>query len=167
MIGLVSLSVSMVVPPQARIYAPDLFKGQTVFVTGGGTGLGLEISKGLLALGANVAIGSRGVEHHEAFLKYAEASQGSGIALELDVTSSKSVRGALDATLDAYGTVDALVNNAAGNFVMPAERMREQAWRSVLSIALDGTFLCSREFGKHMLKEGNSGQVLNIVATCA
>ena len=154
------------VPAQAAIFAPELFKGQCVFITGGGTGLGLEIAKGLLGLGASVAIGSRDTSHHQAFLEAADASPGTGFALELDVTSAASVRQAVEATVERFGRVDALVNNAAGNFIMPTERMREQAWRSVLSIALDGTFLCSREFGKQMLKQGE-GQMLNIVATYA
>ena len=77
-----------------------------------------------------------------------------------------SVKKALDATLEQFGRVDALVNNAAGNFIMPTEKMREAAWRSVMSIALDGTFLCCREFGKQMIKQGN-GQILSIVATYA
>jgi NAD(P)-dependent dehydrogenase (short-subunit alcohol dehydrogenase family) len=154
-------------PPQARTFAPDLFKDQVVFITGGGTGLGLEIARGLLALGARVAIGSRSADNHRAFLESAEALDGEGFALELDVTSSRSVREAVEATVERWGRVDALVNNAAGNFVMPTERMREQAWRSVLSIALDGTFLCSREFGKQMLDQECGGQQLNVVATYA
>lgn len=153
--------------PQIRCFAPDLFQNSVVFITGGGTGLGLEIARGLLALGARVAIGSRNPEHHAEFEAAAEDSPGEGLALELDVTSSASVRAGLEATLERWGRVDSLVNNAAGNFVMPTERMREQAWRSVLSIALDGTFLCSREFGRQMLEQEQGGHVLNIVATYA
>ena len=153
-------------PPQTRIFAPDLFSDQVIFITGGGTGMGLELSRGLVSLGANVVIGSRDPEHHKEFLAFAETSPGSGLAVPLDVTSAASVRGAIDATIEKFGRVDALVNNAAGNFIMPTEKMREQAWRSVVSIALDGTFLCSREFGKVMLKQGD-GQILSIVATYA
>ena len=162
----VVMSSQFLRPPQTSIFKDDLFKDTVVFITGGGTGMGLELSKGLVALGANVVIGSRDPQHHSDFLEFAETSPGTGLAVTLDVTSATSVRKALDITLDRYGRVDALVNNAAGNFIMPTEKMREQAWRSVLSIALDGTFLCSREFGKSMLKQGN-GQILSIVATYA
>ena len=139
-------------PTQTSIFAPDLFSDQVVFITGGGTGMGLELSRGLVSLGANVIIGSRDPQHHAEFLEFAEQASGTGTAVPLDVTSAGSVRAALDTTLEKFGRVDALVNNAAGNFIMPTEKMREQAWRSVISIALDGTFLCSREFGKQMLK---------------
>jgi NAD(P)-dependent dehydrogenase (short-subunit alcohol dehydrogenase family) len=68
---------------------------------------------------------------------------------------------------DAGGPLDILVNNAAGNFVCPAERLSERAWRAVLGIVLDGTFYCSREFGRGMLAGERGGNMLNIVATYA
>ena len=61
-------------PPQTRIFAPDLFSDQVIFITGGGTGMGLELSRGLVSLGANVVIGSRDPEHHKEFLEFAEIS---------------------------------------------------------------------------------------------
>lgn len=162
----VPIMAEYVRPPQTSIFAPDLFKDQVIFITGGGTGMGLELSCGLVSLGANVIIGSRDPTHHTEFLEFAENAPGTGMAVTLDVTSAASVRSALDTTVEKFGKVDSLVNNAAGNFIMPTEKMRESAWRSVLSIALDGTFLCSREFGKQMLKQGN-GQILSVVATYA
>jgi NAD(P)-dependent dehydrogenase (short-subunit alcohol dehydrogenase family) len=153
-------------PPAARWLPPETFRGQVAFVTGGGTGLGLEISRGLAALGAAVVIGSRRSEHHAALLSEG-AERGWTVSAEaLDVREGAAVQRALDRTLEAHGRIDILVNNAAGNFVCPSERLSERAWRAVLGIVLDGSFLCSRDFGRAMLAQG-SGQILNVLATYA
>jgi NAD(P)-dependent dehydrogenase (short-subunit alcohol dehydrogenase family) len=146
-------------------FAPDLFQGKRAFVTGGGTGLGLQISRRLAALGAHVSIASRNSEHHAAFLQEAEANGWSASAFVLDVRKLGDIA-ALVKQLREDGPIDLLVNNAAGNFVCPAERLTEGAWRAVLGIVLDGTFYCTREFGKGMIRDGG-GVMLNVVATYA
>jgi len=156
---------------------PDLFRGKSAFVTGGGTGLGLEISRGLAALGAHVVIASRNAEHHAALLTEAKANGWSVEAAVLDVRRMADVAALADrlhARLaertqgsDAPAAFDYVVNNAAGNFVCPAERLSERAWRAVLGIVLDGTFYCSREFGRAMIARKEGGAILNIVATYA
>lgn len=152
-------------PPAARWLPPATFSGQVALVTGGGTGMGLEISRGLAALGARVIVASRSQEHHMPLL--AEAAQ-RGWQVEsrtLDVREAGDVE-KLALELDEHGGIDILVNNAAGNFVCPAERLSARAWRSVLGIVLDGTFYCTRYFGRGMIARGR-GQVLNVVATYA
>ncbi|MDG1498774.1 MAG: SDR family oxidoreductase [Planctomycetota bacterium] len=146
-------------------FAPQLFQGKRVFITGGGTGLGLEISRRLASLGAHVMIGSRNKDHHESFLAEAKAEGWSASAHVLDVRKLGDIAD-LVRELTADGPVDMLVNNAAGNFVCPAERLSEGAWRAVLGIVLDGTFYCTREFGKSMIANGG-GVMLNVVATYA
>jgi NAD(P)-dependent dehydrogenase (short-subunit alcohol dehydrogenase family) len=131
-------------------------------VTGGGTGLGLEIARGLAALGAAVHIASRSSEHHAGLLQEAAAQGWSVRAHVLDVREHHAVE-RLAAELPA---LDMLINNAAGNFVCPAERLSANAWRAVLGIVLDGTFYCSKSFGRRMIEAGG-GQILNIVATYA
>jgi len=153
-------------PPAARWLPARSFAGDVAFVTGGGTGLGLEIARGLAALGASVVIASRKAEHHSAFLGEARARGWPASALVLDVREGAAVARAADEVAERHGRVDVLVNNAAGNFVVPAERMSENAWRAVVGIALDGTFLCSRAFGRKMLERG-AGRILNVVATYA
>ncbi|MFO1011409.1 MAG: SDR family oxidoreductase [Planctomycetota bacterium] len=153
-------------PHSARWLPPNSFEGQVAVVTGGGTGLGLEVSRGLAALGATVVIASRNAEHHGALLDEARAKGWRCEARVLDVREAKDVRACADAIVAAHGKVDLLVNNAAGNFVCPAERLSSNAWRAVLGIVLDGTFYCSQSFGKHMLAR-RSGQMLNVVATYA
>ena len=153
--------------PEAAGQLPaDLFADQVAVVTGGGTGLGLEISRGLCALGAEVAVLSRNTDHHAGLLEEAAERGWKAYAVAMDVREPDQVRRAKDRVLERSGRADLLVNNAAGNFVCPAERMSANAWRAVLGIVLDGTFYCSREFGKAMIAAGG-GQILNVVATYA
>jgi NAD(P)-dependent dehydrogenase (short-subunit alcohol dehydrogenase family) len=154
------------IPHSARWLPAGTFDAHVAFVTGGGTGLGLQISRGLAALGAAVVIASRSVAHHTAFLEEAAERGWKAWSTACDVREPNQVRAVVDAVLERHGQVDILVNNAAGNFVCPAERLSANAWRAVLGIVLDGTFYCSRDFGKAMIARG-SGQILNIVATYA
>jgi len=145
---------------------PASFEGRTVVVTGGGTGLGLEISRAFAALGATVVVPSRSAENQRAFLDEAKARGWSAAGYEVDVREPDRVRDLAARIADEHGPADVLVNNAAGNFVCPAERMSANAWRAVLGIVLDGTFYCSKEFGKQMIA-GEGGAICNIIATYA
>jgi NAD(P)-dependent dehydrogenase (short-subunit alcohol dehydrogenase family) len=144
----------------------DEFRGQVAVVTGGGTGLGLEISRGLAARGATVVVLSRNAEHHRALAEEGARRGWSVSARSVDVRESPAVQKAAAEVLERHGAVDVLVNNAAGNFVCPAERLSANAWRAVLGIVLDGTFYCSRDFGRAMIAR-KRGQILNVVATYA
>ncbi|MCP3914863.1 MAG: SDR family oxidoreductase [bacterium] len=144
----------------------DTFAGEVVLVTGGGTGLGLEISRGLCALGANVVIASRNAEHHTALLDEARERGWSAEARSLDVREPDRVRETVEAIVERHGRIHHLVNNAAGNFVCPAERLSANAWRAVLGIVLDGTFYCSKFVGRNMI-ENTGGSMLNVIATYA
>ena len=73
----------------------------------------------------------------------------------------------VDQTVTQYGGVDILVNNAAGNFIVPAEKLSVNGWRAVVGIVLDGTFYCSREVGLRMIAKGRGGAMLNILAAYA
>jgi NAD(P)-dependent dehydrogenase (short-subunit alcohol dehydrogenase family) len=143
-----------------------VFAGQLALVTGGGTGLGLQISRGLCAAGAKVVIASRNEEHHEGLLEEARREGWQAEAIVLDVREPDQVERAAIELGERCGPLDLLVNNAAGNFLCPAERLSARAWRSVLGIVLDGTFFCSRSFGRGMI-ERRRGKILNIVATYA
>ena len=153
-------------PPAARWLPADTFRGEVAVVTGGGTGLGLEVARGLAALGATVVIASRTAAHHAALLDEARERGWSCSARLLDVRDTAAVRATAEAIVAAHGKVDILVNNAAGNFVCPTERLSANAWRAVLSIVLDGTFYCSQHFGRAMIA-ARRGQILNVVATYA
>jgi NAD(P)-dependent dehydrogenase (short-subunit alcohol dehydrogenase family) len=142
------------------------FEAQVALVTGGGTGLGLELTRGLAALGAQVIIASRNPTHHRAAIDEARARGWRVDAIALDVREPVAVERAAAELVSRFGRVDILINNAAGNFLCPAERLSSRAWRSVLGIVLDGTFYCSRYVGRSMI-EARRGQILNIVATYA
>jgi len=150
----------------ARWLPPGCLEGHKAVVTGGGTGLGLEITRGLAALGAEVAILSRDPGHHAGALEEAAARGWSIRSHALDVREPDEVRRAAEWLEKDWGSVDILVNNAAGNFVCPTERLSANAWRAVLGIVLDGTFYCSRHFGRAMIRQKRGG-ILNIVATYA
>lgn len=153
-------------PSAASWLRKDAFEGRTALVTGGGTGLGLEISRGLAALGAHVVIASRNPDHQQGFLDEARARGWSAEAEVLDVREDGEVRRVVDGVAQRRGRIDLCVNNAAGNFVCPAERLSHNAWRTVLGIVLDGTFSVSRHAGRHMIQQG-AGSILNVVATYA
>ncbi|MBL8862646.1 MAG: SDR family oxidoreductase [Planctomycetes bacterium] len=142
------------------------FADEVAVVTGGGTGLGLEVSRGLARRGATVVIASRNAAHHAPLLEEARAHGWRVEAEIVDVREAASVRAAAERVLARHGRVDMLVNNAAGNFVCPAERLSSNAWRAVLGIVLDGTFWCSQAFGRAMI-ERRQGRILNVVATYA
>jgi len=153
-------------PASARWLPGGTFADQVAVVTGGGTGLGLEIARGLAALGATTVVASRSPEHHVALLEEAVERGWRVEAEQLDVREPDAVRRCADSVAERHGRVDVLVNNAAGNFVCPAERLSAKGWRAVLGIVLDGTFYCSKEFGRRMI-ERRSGRILNVVATYA
>jgi len=153
-------------PGAAQWLPADTFRGEVVLVTGGGTGLGLEISRGFAALGATVVIASRSTDHHGEFLEEAQSRGWEAEGLALDVREAPEVRKAVEGVVERHGRLHHLVNNAAGNFVCPTERLSTNAWRSVLGIVLDGTFHCSKYAGRHMLSEGG-GTMLNVIATYA
>ena len=158
----------MNLPPvlQAQWLPSGTFKDEIVLVTGGGTGLGLQISRGLAQLGAHVIVASRTPAHHAPFLEEAEQRGWSVESLALDVRDAPACQSLIDDIVERHGRIDHLVNNAAGNFVCPSHRLSANAWRAVLSIVLDGTFYCSKYAGRHMLKAGKGTQ-LNVVATYA
>ncbi|MEW6073955.1 MAG: SDR family oxidoreductase [Planctomycetota bacterium] len=145
---------------------PATFAGRHAVVTGGGTGLGLAISRGLAARGAAVTILSRDPAHHAAFLAEGRERGWTATAVAADVRDAGAVERAAREVLARSGRADILVNNAAGNFVCPTARLSANAWRAVLGIVLDGTFYCSREFGRAMIEAGG-GSILNVVATYA
>lgn len=143
------------------------FAGQTVMVTGGGTGLGKAIAAEFARLGAKIAIVSRGEAHRQAGLDAVQAVGAEAIAVFCDIRQPESVAEAFDATEAALGLPDVLVNNAAGNFPAPAEDLSPNGWRTVVDIVLNGTFYCSREFGRRHISAATPGNMVNIGAAYA
>jgi NAD(P)-dependent dehydrogenase (short-subunit alcohol dehydrogenase family) len=146
---------------------PGTFDHSTVFVTGGGTGLGLAIATEFARLGANLVIASRKPEHLEAGTAALRSIGAEVLALECDIRDADSISAAFDAATTAFGLPQVLINNAAANFPVPAEEMSPNAWRTVVDITLNGTFFCSREFGRRHLGAGSTASIINIGATYA
>ncbi|MGV3639982.1 MAG: SDR family NAD(P)-dependent oxidoreductase, partial [Adhaeribacter sp.] len=118
--------------------------GKVLIVTGGGTGLGLSMSRCFLQLGARVVIASRRLEVLQASAAALEQeTNGQVLALACDVRNYEEVEAMLASTLDHFGQVDGLVNNAAGNFVSPTERLSHKAFDVVTDIVLKGSYNCT------------------------
>ena len=136
-------------------------------VTGGGTGIGKVIARTLASAGAKVVIASR---KKEVLDVVAAAYQAEGLtvrAIPTDIRDPAQVDAMIQGTLDAFGRVDVLVNNAAGNFVCQAEELSPTGFRTVLDIVLNGTFLCSRAAARHWLGKSLPGSIVNVIATYA
>ncbi len=147
--------------------AAGAFDGQAVVVTGGGTGLGRAIAVEFARLGASVAILSRGEEHRAAGVTAIEAVGARALAVACDIRQPDQIAAAFDAVESELGLPTTLVNNAAGNFPVPAEDLSPNGWRTVVDIVLNGTFFCSREFGRRHIAAGAPGSILNIGASYA
>lgn len=154
-------------PGENQVTGRSGLEGRVALITGGGTGLGLEIARTLSRRGAWVAIASRSPEHLEAGRKTLEAGGANALTLPCDVRDAHAVRRTIRQVEENLGSLDIMVNNAAGNFVRPSEELPERAFANVVDIVLNGTFYCSRAAGRAMIARGKGGVILNIVATYA
>lgn len=147
------------------MFTPDTLANHCVLVTGGGSGLGLDMARTFAQHGAKVVICGR---RQETLTQAAAQAHQQSLHLETyrcDVREREAVT-QMYSDLEARGyVVSALVNNAAGNFLSATEDLSENAFRTVLEIVLHGTFNCSQEFGKRRISQGASGTILNIVTT--
>jgi NAD(P)-dependent dehydrogenase (short-subunit alcohol dehydrogenase family) len=144
-------------------------KNNVIVVTGGGSGLGKAMTTYFLELGAKVVITSRNLEKLEKVkLELEEKTGGSVLAVKCDVRNYSEVEQVLAKTLEKFGKVDGLLNNAAGNFISPTERLSANAFDTVIDIVLKGSKNCTLAFGKHWIKTKQSkSTILNIVTTYA
>ena len=143
----------------------DLFRltGKTAIVTGGGRGLGAQIAKGFAEAGANVVLCSRNVEACIEMSKELEALGVRSIGLACDVTNQKDVKKVVEETMKIFGTIDILVNNSGATWGAPVVDMSYEAWKKVMDVNVNGTFLMSQEVGKIMIEQEN-GKIINIAS---
>lgn len=150
------------------MFEPGLLRDKVVLVTGGGTGLGRSMSTRFLELGAKVAITSRKEEViNQAAKEMMEQTGGEVLAVACDVREPHAVKAMVDAVEGRFGQIDVLLNNAAGNFISPTERLSHRAFDIVLNIVLHGTVYCTLEVGKRWIEKGQKGTMLNIATTYA
>ena len=152
-----------------KMLRDDALKGKVIVVTGGGSGLGKAMTKYFLELGAHVAITSRDLEKLKNTAKELETeTRGTCLPIQCDVRHYEEVENMLQEVLKTFGKVDVLLNNAAGNFISPTERLSANAFDTVIDIVLKGTKNCTLAFGKHWIDtKQKSSTVLNIVTTYA
>jgi NAD(P)-dependent dehydrogenase (short-subunit alcohol dehydrogenase family) len=146
------------------MFAPELLKDQVAVITGGGTGIGLAIARRLGTLGARIVIASRQSENLEHGWHSLRESGIDALAVQLDVRKIEQVDEMVLRTVKHYGSLDILVNNAAGNFVCRAEALSPNGWDAVIGIVLNGSFYCSRAVGQYMIARKRGGSIVSILA---
>ena len=148
-------------------FRPDLLKGKTTIITGGGTGLGRSMALRLAGLGARVAVLGRRPEPLQETARAIREAGGVAAGFPCDVRDPAAVQAAFDAAETELGPANQLVNNAAGNFLSPTEDLSPNAFHSVVQIVLYGSFHCTTELGRRLIARKEKGEVLAITTTYA
>src|SRR5690606_1217524 len=146
----------------------DSLKGRTIIVTGGGTGLGRSMSKYFLQLGANVVITSRKLDVLEkTATELSDETGGKVLPVACDIRKYDEIENLMKRVEAEFGELHAVLNNAAGNFISPTERLSHRAFDIVVDIVLKGTYYMTLAAGKNWINNKQPGVFLNIVTTYA
>ena len=148
------------------MFNDNLLENKTIIITGGGTGLGKSMARRFGELGANLVISGRRNEVLEETANEFSKSGVNVLTCPGDVRKIEDVELMSKQTIDKFGKIDALLNNAAGNFISPTEMLSQNAFKAVIDIVLMGTWNCTSVIGKEMIKN-KSGNILSIVTTYA
>src|SRR3972149_9417844 len=144
----------------------DSLEGKVILITGGGTGLGKAMGKYFSELGAKLIITSRKIDVlKKTAEEISDQTKNEVFPFACDVSDYKQVEDLLKASIEKFGKVDGLVNNAAGNFISPTERLSNKVFDIIINIVLKGTYNCTLAFGKHWIGKKQKATVLNIVTT--
>ncbi len=147
---------------------PGSLAGKTIIITGGGTGLGRSMGKYFLELGANLVITSRKLDViQKAAEELSAETGGSVLAVPCDVRKYEEIENVIRQTESKFGEVNGVLNNAAGNFISPTERLSHRAFDIVVDIVLKGTYYTTLAAGKNWIAKKQPGTFLNIVTTYA
>ena len=145
------------------VFAPGLFAGRVVIVTGGGSGIGRCTAHELASLGATVVLVGRNADKLRATVDEIAADGGHASEQVCDIRQEDAVRAMVAAVLAEHGRINGLVNNAGGQYMTPLEKISAKGWDAVIATNLTGGFLVAREcYLQHMQAQG--GSVVNIVA---
>ena len=145
-----------------KIFSPGLFSGRTALITGGGRGIGRHIALAFARLGANVVIASRNPENLTPTLAEIAATGVDCLAMPTNIRETEEVDALFQKTLERFGTLDFLINNAGGQFPATPSQISDGGWRAVVDLNLNGTWnMCSR-FGPHMVENG-VGCIVNVI----
>ena len=144
-----------------------LLENKVIIITGGSSGMGLGMAKEFVKQGAKVVITGRDAERLQnaknEILTFGETIE----TFQMDVREVEHVEAMVTFTVEKFGRIDSLVNNAAGNFLVHAEKLSPNGWKAVIDIVLNGTFYCSSAVGRYWIENGIKGSMLNMVATYA
>ncbi len=147
---------------------PGSLKDKTIVITGGGTGLGRSIGKYCLELGANLVITSRKKEViDKTAADLMQETGGQVLAIPADVRKYEEIENVLKQADQRFGQIHAVLNNAAGNFISPTERLSHRAFDIIVDIVLKGTYYTTLAAGKNWINKKQGGTFLNIVTTYA
>lgn len=149
------------------MFTADTLRGKTFLITGGGSGLGLAMAQGFAKLGANVAICGRDQAKLDRAVATLRSYGGKVSAVSVDVRDYAGVGKMVEQVVSELGTLDGLVNNAAGNFYSTSEDLSENGFKTVIDIVLQGTFNCTQHVGRYLIDKKRPGVMLSIVTTYA
>jgi NAD(P)-dependent dehydrogenase (short-subunit alcohol dehydrogenase family) len=149
------------------VFASDMLQDRVIVVTGGGTGLGKSMALRFAELGAKLVLTSRRQEVIDAAAGEVGQRGAEALAVPCDIRQRDQVDAVVAAAVERFGTIDGLVNNAAGNFLCPSEELSPNGFQAVVDIVLNGTFHCTQAVGKQMIAQGTGGNVLSITTTYA
>ena len=148
-------------------FMSNALAGRVAVITGGGTGIGFAIAKAFVEVGAKVVIASRNIEQLNLAAARLREIGGEVTAIQTDVRTYEAVEAMIAGAVAAYGQVDIMIANAAGNFVVPSAEMSPNAWKVVIDIDLNGTFYCARAAYAELKKSKFGGRLIAISTTRA
>ncbi|XP_030072234.1 2,4-dienoyl-CoA reductase [(3E)-enoyl-CoA-producing], mitochondrial [Microcaecilia unicolor] len=155
-------------PLQTVMLPPNSFKGKVAFITGGGTGIGKGMTMALSSLGAECIIASRNIDVLKETAKEISSKTGNAVhAVQCDVRDPVSVKKAVAEMIQVSGHPNAVINNAAGNFISPSERLSANAWRTITDIVLNGTANVTLEIGRELISAKKGAAFLAITTIYA
>ena len=137
--------------------------GRVSVITGGATGLGLQMATALAEAGSNIVVCSRKLENCEAAAHQLEKLGAQALAVACDVTKPDQVEAMKEATLKKFARVDVLVNNAGRAWSAPPEEMPLERWQQVFDLNITAPFLCAQSIGREMIKK-KRGKIINIAS---
>src|SRR5512144_850153 len=150
------------------MYDPKILSGKSILVTGGGSGLGLAMSKTFASYGAKVTVAGRSRERLETALPEilsAAREGGEAVSFAADVRDQEQVESLVTHAVERFGKVDCLVNDAVGNFLVLSEDLTANGFDAVVRTVLYGSVHCALAVGRHLLARRAPGAIVSIVTT--